>query len=306
MTDIAADSDVIIGSSYLGEVDNVTATEGLFNGNAEIVINVMRSNLYWCIISSNNVDPYHWEATFSGATIGVKGWTPYVPGTRTIAGIDLKDNVTAAELQTALDDSTHRFVTDIEKSTWSGKQAALNTQTAYTSQGDATHVPQITTNSLGQVTGITEVAITQPTVNDATLTITQNGVSKGTFTANASSDNTIALTDTTYSSLSASQGGTDVSLVTTGEKYAWNAIYGVSGTTSLVAANWANGVYTLTVASLGAYDAIFFSPITSADKTAIEDADIIVSTNGTTVTFTAASTPTADVGLNYFVARGKA
>jgi hypothetical protein len=84
------------------------------------------------------------------------------------------------------------------------------------------------------------------------------------------------------------------------------AIYGVSGTTSLVAANWANGVYTLTVASLGAYDAIFFSPITSADKTAMEDADIIVSTNGTTVTFTAASTPTTDVGLNYFVARGKA
>ena len=38
-----------------------------------------------------------------------------------------------------------------------------------------------------------------PTVNDATLTITQNGTSAGTFTANASSNATIALTDTTYS-----------------------------------------------------------------------------------------------------------
>ena len=38
-----------------------------------------------------------------------------------------------------------------------------------------------------------------PTVNDATLTITQNGTSKGTFSANASSAATIALTDTTYS-----------------------------------------------------------------------------------------------------------
>ena len=38
-----------------------------------------------------------------------------------------------------------------------------------------------------------------PTVNNATLTITQNGTSAGTFTANASSNTTIALTDTTYS-----------------------------------------------------------------------------------------------------------
>lgn len=40
---------------------------------------------------------------------------------------------------------------------------------------------------------------TIPTVNNATLTITQNGTSAGTFTANASSNKTIALTDTTYS-----------------------------------------------------------------------------------------------------------
>lgn len=41
-------------------------------------------------------------------------------------------------------------------------QTALSTQTAYTSKGSATKVPQITTNTLGQVTGITEVTITQP------------------------------------------------------------------------------------------------------------------------------------------------
>lgn len=39
---------------------------------------------------------------------------------------------------------------------------------------------------------------TIPTVNDATLTITQNGTSKGTFTANDADDTTIELTDTTY------------------------------------------------------------------------------------------------------------
>lgn len=108
------------------------------------------------------------------------------------------------------------------RTTWSGKQDALATQTAYTSKGSATKVPQITTNTLWQVTWITEVTITQPTVNNATLTVTQNWTSVGTFTANASSDVTIATTDTTYESKQAASSGTDVSLVTTWEKYTWN------------------------------------------------------------------------------------
>lgn len=48
---------------------------------------------------------------------------------------------------------------------------------------------------------------TIPTVNDATLTITQNGTSAGTFTANASSNATIALTDTTYSDFTGATSG---------------------------------------------------------------------------------------------------
>lgn len=129
LSDINSDTDAVVGRSYLGEVNTVTTVEGLFNGNAEILVNIMNggntSKVIWCIVSSSNVDPYHWEATFINGNISPKGWTPFVPGTRTIAGVDLKDNVTKAELQIALDDSTHRFVTDIEKSTWNGKQAAL-------------------------------------------------------------------------------------------------------------------------------------------------------------------------------------
>ena len=49
----------------------------------------------------------------------------YVQKTTTIAGIDLQDNITTAELQTALTDTTHNFVTTTEKSTWTGKQDAL-------------------------------------------------------------------------------------------------------------------------------------------------------------------------------------
>lgn len=45
-----------------------------------------------------------------------------------------------------------------------------------------------------------------PTVNDATLTITQNGSTAGTFTANDADDTTIALTDTTYSNFTGTDG----------------------------------------------------------------------------------------------------
>lgn len=52
------------------------------------------------------------------------------------------------------------------RSAWSGKQAALTTQIVYTSKGSATKVPQISTNSLGQVVEIKEITITQPDVSN--------------------------------------------------------------------------------------------------------------------------------------------
>ena len=86
------------------------------------------------------------------------------------------------------------LVTTGEKYTWNNKQNALSTQTAYSAKGTATKVPQITTNTLGQVTKIEEVTITQPTVNNATLTIQKNGTTVKTFTANASTDVTANIT----------------------------------------------------------------------------------------------------------------
>ena len=47
---------------------------------------------------------------------------------------------------------------------------------------------------------------TIPVVNNATLTVTQNGTSVGTFTANSSTDTTIAVTDTTYSAFTGTDG----------------------------------------------------------------------------------------------------
>jgi len=62
------------------------------------------------------------------------------------------------------------LVTTWEKYTWNNKQNALTTQTAYTTKWTATKVPTITTNTLWQVTAITETNITFPvtSVNGST------------------------------------------------------------------------------------------------------------------------------------------
>lgn len=58
-------------------------------------------------------------------------------------------------------------------SRWNGKQDALSSQDAYSAKGSATKVPQITTNSLGQVTRIDEVTITQPDISGKVDKITK-------------------------------------------------------------------------------------------------------------------------------------
>lgn len=49
-----------------------------------------------------------------------------VDKTTTIAGVDLQNNITKSELQTALTDSTHNFVTNSEINTWNAKQDAIS------------------------------------------------------------------------------------------------------------------------------------------------------------------------------------
>lgn len=88
------------------------------------------------------------------------------------------------------------LVTTWEKYTWNNKQSALSTQTAYTTKWTATKVPTITTNTLWQVTAISETDITFPvtsvggstwavwlkTINNNAITGTGN-ISVGTLTA---------------------------------------------------------------------------------------------------------------------------
>ena len=71
-------------------------------------------------------------------------------------------------------DASHRLVTDAEKTTWSGKQDAI-TSSSKLDYSLIDNVPSI------------------PTVNNAVVTISQGGVSKGSFNVNAASNVSIDL-----------------------------------------------------------------------------------------------------------------
>lgn len=96
-------------------------------------------------------------------------------------------------------DDTHYPSEKLVKDSLDGKQATLATQTAYTSKGTSTKVPQITTNTLGQVTGITEVDINFPSgsgsvTGDATtfvksVSLSGHTLSGTTQTADSTIDN---------------------------------------------------------------------------------------------------------------------
>lgn len=92
-----------------------------------------------------------------------------------------------------------------------GKQDTLAAQTAYTSKGTATKVPQITTNSLGQVTGITEVTITGVTPASHTHGNIANGGTLTDTAAAASGNDYVVIRDADNAKIQTSTiKGTDV------------------------------------------------------------------------------------------------
>ena len=76
------------------------------------------------------------------------------------------------------------------------------------------------------------------------------------------------------------------------------------GSITIAASDWNNGEATKTISNIGIYDIIQFYPATSTDKTNATNADIFVSASGTTVTFTATTTPTENIKFNFCIIRG--
>ena len=145
-------------------------------------------------------DQFATYAELAAATTFYSGWVVRVP-TRNDYCIVLDDEnhdhattryiyntnweyqytVNETALTTAQINALNSWITSAKVTTYDGyastiswKQDALTTQTAYTSKGTSTKVPTITTNTLGQVTWITETSIAFPvtSVNGSTGSVT--------------------------------------------------------------------------------------------------------------------------------------
>lgn len=127
--------------------------------------------------------------------------------------------------------TTLSLVTTGEKYTWNNKSdLALGTSATTAAKGNHTHTASLATDT-------------------GTSAITLAGDGKYKLTAGGSSVIFTMPTIPTYSSQAAASGGTDLSLVTTGEKYTWNNKSNLSiGTTSSTAAA-GNHTHTATLAT---------------------------------------------------------
>lgn len=74
--------------------------------------------------------------------------------------------------------SGYSIPTDTKQGQWDAKQDALPTQTGYSNKGTSTKVAQISTNTLGQVTSISEVEIAFPDISVATATGNGNAITE--------------------------------------------------------------------------------------------------------------------------------
>lgn len=167
--------------------------------------------------------------------------------------------------------------------TISWKQNTLATQTAYTSKWTATKVPTITTNTLGQVTGITETSITFPvtSVNGSTGAVTVSEFSPW-------------WTATTGYVVTKTAGG-----------YEWSAPTGwvsmSTVTVTLLANWWSSNTQTVSATGVTASNNVIVSPDPS-DISDYADWWIYCSAQWSgTLTFTCGTTPSNDIDVNVLI-----
>ena len=99
---VNADADAKVGMAFLGEV---TCSGMPFSGNGELTLSIMNKSgsnkVIWLQMSSSNVSPYYWEATYWNGV--VTEWRSYMP-TSVIGVIQLANasavsgTLTAAQL----------------------------------------------------------------------------------------------------------------------------------------------------------------------------------------------------------------
>jgi hypothetical protein len=116
-----------------------------------------------------NGSSYSWTASSTVETEELAVWDIYIyDGTNWLLQLNHGKSVSFSEIAGNATDNTSL------SNALAWKQNTLTTQTAYTTKGTSTKVPTISTNTLGQVTAITETDIAFPvsSVNGSTWAVT--------------------------------------------------------------------------------------------------------------------------------------
>ena len=137
------------------------------NGTTKFTTGGAYTELAKKVDKTDGVTNVAWDATNNKLTKTINGNTTDVVSASTLKtamSLNKVENKSAADLKAefkgTITNGDQGFVIgDDVYDQLALKQDKLTTYTPYTAQGSATTVPQITTNSLGQVTGITEVTI---------------------------------------------------------------------------------------------------------------------------------------------------
>lgn len=231
-----ATSDLTNDSGFITSADLPTKTSDLANDGADgtstyveadELATVATSGSYTDLINTPTIPAAQvnsdWNASSGVAEILNK---PTIP----TATSDLTNDsgfITSADLPTKTSDLTNDGSDGTSVYVESDELATVATTGSYTDLTNTPTIPAAQVNSdWNASSGVAEIlnkptlatvattgaysdltgTPTIPTVNDATLTITQNGTSAGTFTANSATNTTIALTDTTYSAFTGTDG----------------------------------------------------------------------------------------------------
>ena len=165
--------DIILGPNYT-EVSQGYVTDDMTVGTAINALDEAVKNIAttggepnqnaFSYLQTDDGASHKGEATAKTDTLGIVGST-FVNVNNISNGTDTKTatiSINGVTAWQATPDDTHIPSEKLVKDALDSKEPTLATQTAYSAKGTATKVPQITTNTKGQVTTISEVDITFP------------------------------------------------------------------------------------------------------------------------------------------------
>ena len=225
---------ITLGSNTITPLTSFTETDPVFSASAAAGI------------SSSDITNWNGKTSNTGTVTSVATGVGLTGGSVTTSGtIKAKlKNETANTADSARSTSTDGglYSVEVDKSGYLAVRVPWK-NTTYT-VNNATYTVKTKVGST--TTSVSDFTANQSSADDVTF-IQGTNVTLTPDTTNRTI--TIAATDTTYSSKTAASGGTDVSLVTTGEKYTWNnkSTLAIGTTASTAAAG--NHTHTLSIAA---------------------------------------------------------